>query len=806
MPLGNDVRFACRQLRKSPGFTLIVLATLGLCIGANTAIFSVLDAVLLRGAPYPEPERLALLISHWTRDGQEGDLPSQNAAMFEGVRDGVPDLDVAAYSGTNGANFASQGHLEYVRQQRVSAGYFRVLGMPPQIGREFTRQEDVPGGAAVAVLSYRFWQRVFQGDTGALGRAINLRGEPYTVIGIMPEDFRATAPVDVWTPLRPSRNGEGNGRNYGVVGRIKQSATWTTISEQLRAISPGLFPAANDSRNTTIEQRIIPLQSGLTRNVRQELLIVWAAVLMVLLIGCVNIAGLLLARSGARSREIATRMALGGGRAAIVRQLLVESLLLALGGGVLGAGIGALALDWLKQLGADSFASWHPIAIDLRVLAATMGIAVLTSVVCGLLPALSTARLDIRTVLMEGGRGMAGGRRHWSRNMLVACEVALSLVLLVGAGLLVRTLSYLNGLNPGFDPHNVLTAEVSLQDARYKTAASVSRLYTQSLERIRRIPGTVSAAAALTLPYERPLNDGFRLLEGPDTQRHGVEVVYATAGYFETLRIPLIAGRTFRESDSLEATKVAIVSQSFVNRYLRGQDALGRTIAGPRVIVGVVGDVQQHSGLGNFGPISIEPTLYVPVSQISDAYVQVIHTWFAPKWIIRNSSPIGGLSAQVQAAVATADPLLPIAKFRTFDELQARITSQERYHAALFSILAGLALLLAAIGLYGLISQSITQRTHELGIRLALGATASQAIGQAMRPGILLSAVGVAAGCGLSFFTVRFLKHFLWGVRPTDPATFAATAALLLLVAAVASLVPALRILRLDPARTLRSE
>jgi predicted permease len=806
MPLGNDVRFAFRQLRKSPGFTLIVLATLGLCIGANTAIYSVLDAVLLRGAPYPEPEKLALVTTHWTQNGRQGDQYSQNGAAFEGIRDNARELEIAAYSGTNGANFASAGHLEYIRQQRVSAGYFRVLGVPPQIGREFSREEDIPGGAAVAILSHGFWKRTFQSDTGVIGRAINLRGEPYTVIGIMPENFRATAQVDVWTPLRPSRTGEGGGTNYGVVARLKPGTSWAAASEQLQAISPAVYPIANSTPGTAAEARIVPLAAGLTRNVRQELLITWAAVLIVLLIGCVNIAGLLLTRSAARSREIATRMALGGGRAAIVRQLLVESLLLAVCGGALGAGIGTLALGWLKRLGAVAFESWHPITIDLRVLAVMMGIAVLTSILFGLLPAISTSRLDLRSVLVEGGRGNTGGRRHWSRNTLVACEVALSLVLLVGAGLLIRTLTYLNGLNPGFDPHNVLTAEVSLQDARYKTSAAVNRLYSQSVQRIRQIPGVQSAAAALTLPYERPLNDGFRLLEGPDTQRHGIETVYTTSGYFETLRIPLIAGRTFRDSDTPDSPKVAIVTESFVKRYLRGESAIGRHISGPREIIGVVGDVQQRSGLGNFGPISIEPTLYLPVTQTNDAYLQMVHTWFAPKWVIRASGPIGSLSAQVQTAVGATDPLLPIAKFRTFDELQARITRDQRYHAALFSILAGLALLLAAIGLYGLISQSITQRTHELGIRLALGSTAGQAVTQAMRPGILLALAGIVAGAGLSFLTVRFLESFLWGVRPTDTATFIATAAILLLVAVVASLIPALRILRLDPARTLRSE
>jgi predicted permease len=806
MPLWNDARFALRQLRKSPAFTLVVLATLGLSIGANTAIYSVLDAVLLRPAPYPELDRLALVTTHWRQNGKEGDESSQTGALFEGVRDGSRALDAAALGGTSGVNFAAQGHLEYVRQQRVSAGFFRVLGIAPRMGREFSRAEDIAGGPAVAVLSYEFWQRALSGDPSALGRAIALRGEPYTVVGIMPRGFRTSAPVDVWTPLRPSRTGEGSGRNYGVIARVKPGFSWAAAADELKSLSPGIAEQAHVSRDTAIEQRMVPFQGGSTTGMRSELLIAWAAVLMVLLIGCVNIAGLLLARAGARGREIATRMALGGSRAAIVRQLLMESLVLALGGGAVGVGIGAFAIDWLKGLGAKDFELWHPIELDARVLLAMLGIAALTSLFFGLAPALQTTRLDIRSVLMEAGRGGPGGRRRWWPHALVAAEVALSLVLLVGAGLMLRTLSYLDGLNPGFDTRNVISAQVSLQDARYQTSAAVNRLFTGSLERIRHIPGVESAAVALTLPYERPLNDGFRILDGDDRRMHGTEAVYATPGYFETMRIPILRGRGFLDSDTPASAPVVVVSQSFAAKYFHGKEALGHHLSSGE-IVGVVGDVQQHTGLyPNHGPISVEPTLYAPASQTSDRAMQLIHTWFSPKWVIRASGPIGSLTAQIQRAVASVDSQLPIAGFKTIDDLQAGITSSQRYRAALFSIFAGLALLLAAVGMYGLISQSITERTHELGVRMALGASAPQTIASVMKPGILLALVGAAAGYLLSLATVRFLEHLLWGVRPTDPLAFAAAAATLLLAATLAALAPALCILRLDPAQTLRNE
>jgi predicted permease len=810
MALWSDTRFALRQLRKSPAFTLIVIGTLALCIGVNTAVFSVLDAVLLRGAPYPEPDRLAVVITAFRSGGAENIDTSQTGALFEEVRDHVASMDVAANAGTGGANFAANDRPEYIQQQRVSAGYFRVLGIAPQIGREFSREEDVPEGVAVAILSHAFWQRAFHGDAAVLGRAISLRGEEYTVVGIMPHDFRAAAPVDVWTPLRPSRKGEGAGSNYEVIARLRPGVSWTQAGQQLRALSQALnadpaFP--REMKN--FEERIIPLQTGATQDVRSELLLTWAAVLMVLLIGCVNIAGLLLARSGARGREMATRMALGGSRGAIVRQLLMESVLLALGGGIVGIGVGGFALDWLKQLGAEKNQLWHPIELDARVLAVMLGIALLTSLVFGLAPALHTSRLDIRSVLNEAGRGIAGGRRRWARGALVAAEVALSLVLLIGAGLMVRTLVWLNGLNPGFDTHNVVAAEVSLQDARYQTAEAVNRLYAQTLERVRRIPGVQSAAVALTLPYERPLNDGFRTVDGADHDPHPGEFVYATPTYFETMRIPLLAGRAFGDSDTPRGTRVVVVSESFSRKYFRG-DALGRHLKlGKEIaeIAGICGDVQQHSGLsGDQGPLSVEPTVYLPASQLTDGYVKLVHTWFSPKWVVRTSGPTASLTGQIGGAIADFDPLLPVARFRTVDELRGRYTGTQRYLAALFSILAGLALLLAAIGLYGLISQSITQRRHEIGIRLALGATARQTIAGAIRPGILLSLAGIGAGLALSLIAVRFLRAMLWGVRQTDPVTFAATAAILLAVAVLASLAPALRILRMDPAETLRSE
>ena len=811
MFFARDFRYALRQLRHSPGFTLIVLATLGLCIGANTAIYSVLDAVLLRPVPYPEPGRLAMILAAGRSHGREDAGQSQTGRAFLTIRDAASALDAAAYLGGRGVNLEGQGRPEFVQQQPVSSGFFRVLGIAPQYGREFTRAEDRPGGPAVAVLSYEFCRRFFPTDPRqALGRAVGLRGEQYIVVGVMPPRFRVESPVDIWTPLRPSVTGEGGGANYTAVARLQPGASWAEAAGQLQAIGRAASLEQEYGFDVSgFEERLVPYQKAATRDVRAELLIAWAAVLVVLAIGCVNIAGLLLARSAARHREIATRMAVGGSRAQIVRQLLVESLVLALGGCVVGLGVGAFAVDGLKWIGAADFELWRPIALDGRVLAAMLGIAVATGVIFGLAPALATSRVDIRAALVDGGRGVAGGRRR-SRHFLVACEVALSLVLLVSAGLLLRTLSYLHGLNPGFDPHHLVAASVSLQDARYQKRDAVNRLYTQGLARIRSIPGVSAAAVALTLPFERPLNDGFRAVDGSDTGEYPVESVYVTPGYFKTMRIPLLRGREFRESDTAASAGVVVVSQSFASRYFRGKNAVGGHLKlgkDASEIVGVAGDVVQHSGIdGSLGPLSVEPTVYVPAAQSSDGYMRVVHGWFTPHWVIRANGPVRGLESQVRAAIAAADSKLPVAEFQSVEQLRDRYTLNQRYLAALLTVLAGLALLLSAIGLYGLIGHSITERTNEIGVRMALGATASEAMKSAVKPGLVLGAVGIAAGAAIALPLMGLLKHLLWGVQPTDALTFVATAVLLLAVTVLASVAPALRILRLDPARTLRSE
>src|SRR5579863_225043 len=482
----RDFRYAVRVFRRTPSVTAILVLTLALCIGANTAIFSVVDATLLRPLPYPEPDRLVTVVVHGRARGAEWIQTNVTGKTWELTRDHATFLDSAVFSeGSQGVNFAASGNVQFIEQQRVGAGFFRVLGVAPFIGREFTREEDRPGGPALTVLSHHLWRRTVQADPSIVGRAVMLRGEPYTVIGIMPEDFTSNASADLWTPLRPSITGEGGGSNYHVVGRMKAGATRVEAETQIEALGMAVVQEMEGSKEISARLGLVSLQQGLTEDVRRPILILWAAVGLVLLIGCANVTSLLLARAATRTREIATRMAIGGGRNVIVRQLLMESVVLAIFGGAAGLLLGYACIEGLKSLAQQRFPAVAAVRMDARVLAVSALLAFLASLVAGIFPAFETSGVDIRTALTEaGGRGVAGGRKRWSRRLLVSGEVALAVPLLIGAGLLIRTLGTLYSLRPGFDPRNVISASFSLQDARYFTSKSVNRLLDSGLARI----------------------------------------------------------------------------------------------------------------------------------------------------------------------------------------------------------------------------------------------------------------------------------------------------------------------------------
>jgi len=819
-PIVRDLRYAFRMLRKTPGFTAIALITLAVGIGVNTAIFTVVNALLIKPLPFPDPGRLVTIQSTIrTPRGTFVRLSGLDGRTFKEIRDNVKTMAVAIQGSGGwggGVNLVAENQAANVTQARVSAGYFKVFGIAPFIGREFTADEDRLGGPAVAVLSHGLWSRLFDRDASAVGKTIMLRGESYTVVGIMPAGFTTGSPTDVWTPVRPNTSGEGGGTNYSLYARVHPEVSVEQASAEMNQIVPPVLLPSDPkaAAETSITSAVVPLQSAETTELRSPLLMLWGAVGIVLVIACVNLAGLLIARTGLRSREIATRMALGSGRRAVIRQLLVESALLAFAGGIAGIGVGWLVLEGLKQLSTHVFDFGYPMALDGRVLATTLGIALVTSVLFGLAPAIYASRVNVQGSLSEAGtRSVAGGAGRWSRRILVVAEVALGVVLLVGAGLLVRSFVHLRSLNPGFDPSQVTTAVVSLQDKRYEDAVKVNQLFEESLARIRRTPGIEAAGISLGLPYTRLLNMGWRRIEGfdPNEKWLNSNVSYVTPGYMEALRLPLRRGRAFSERDRDGATPAAIVNEEFARRYYKGADIVGmhiRVAGAEREIVGIVGNARAtSSGLGgDSGPLIVPYIIYVPAAQVDGAFLRQVHTWFSPAWIIRSSAPTGTVVETIRQAVAGVDPLLPIAKIESMAEVQSASLARQRFMMSLVTGLGVVALLLAAIGIHGLIASSVNERTRELGIRLALGATGRQVLMNVVMPGVTLSSIGVIVGCVAALALSQLMRSFIWGIQATDPMTFASVAAILLVVSLVASLIPALRVLRLDPALTLRAE
>jgi predicted permease len=813
--IADDLKYGWRQLIKAPGFTITAVLTLGLAIGANTAVFSLVDAVLLKSIPYPRPERLGTMGAIYTRDGAEVQRGSMHVtgAAWEALKKDATTVDAALAGGlTAPVSLVTPARTLSVEPQRVSAGYFRVLGVPPHLGREFTADEDVVGGPALAILSDRLWRSLFNGDPAAVGQTILLKAEPHVVIGVMPPAFRSSLDADLWTPLRPSTTGEGGGNNYAVIARLKDGVTWPQAAGEAGAIVDSSVQRRTSDSGVTRSHTLLPLQEEMAGDVRLPLLLLSAGVGVVLLVACVNLAGLLLARAGRRTREIATRLAVGGDRKAVMRQMLIESVLLAACGGLAGLAIGAAVLEGLKATGADLLVTpWGEAALDARVLSVTLGLTMLTAILFGLVPAIQATRLDVQAALAEGGtRSVAGGAKGWPRRLLVVAEVALGVVLLVGAGLLVRTFVNLETLPAGFDSKNVVTLSASLEDARYEKHENVEQLFARSLERLRGMPGVESAAVSLGLPYERILNLGARIVKGTEQSDFIFSTAtYVTPGYFETLKLPLIDGRTLRDSDTPTSAPAVVVNEAFAKRYFRDGKAVGqhiRSSGAVREIVGVVGNVQQRGGFQNFGPIDALPGFYMPFSQFARGGLRTIHGWFSTAWIVREAYDGAAAEPILRRVMAEVDPQLAVSAVRGVDEVRGASLSRQRMLMMLVASLGGLALFLAAIGIHALIASGVAERTRELGIRMALGATVGQTVRDAAMPGIVMAIAGLAIGCAVAYGASGLIRSLLWGVKENDPMTFAAVIGALLAVAVTASIVPALRVRKLDPVSLLRSE
>ena len=821
----NDLRYALRQLRKSPGFAITAILTLALAIGANTAIFSVVNALMLRPLPYPHPDRLGALITQYNSGKASGESDSVDGEMYEMARDRAPAVTVAAYSFPVGVNLRADSAVRYVIGQRVSAKYFDVLGTPPLLGRGFTKEDDLPNGPNVAVLSNALWRTAFHSDPHIIGHAILLKGAPYTVVGVLARGAHtpqidlfglgATEPTELWTPLRPSRTGEGEGTNYGALLRLNPGSTWAQANAQLGRLMPThIRNRMAETSGLRGHMEGIPLQQSEIESTRPAVLGLMMAVGFILLIACANLAGLGMVRAQRRSGEMATRMALGASRWQLVRQLWTENLLMALIGGAAGIGLAEGALALLQHLIPEGVLPTNNFALDVRVLLFTLGVSLAASVLFGMLPALELRRIDLRAAMAAGvSRAMSVSGNRRTRTLLIAGEIALTVVLVATSGLLIRSLIYLETLPPGFDATNVTAGKVSLDEVRYHDAATVQHLFTSSLDAMRKIPGVEDAAVGLSLPYERGLNDGAKIADGKNKgKQFEATAIYATPGYFDTLRMHLLAGRDFNAGDTTKSQPVAIVNESFARQYLDQRNAVGRHLSGhtdesrPIEVIGIVSDVVKTPAIDSTAPLTTEPTVYIPATQVDSKFFAMVHMWFQPSWIVRTHGPVGGITEAMQRALAQADPTLPFAGFYSMSELETHDLGMQRIEVMLLGVLAGLALLLSAIGVYGLIANLVAQRTREIGIRLALGSTMRQAMLEIGRAGVMATALGVGVGVAASVLALRAMTSLVYGVRPVDPVTLAGTAAILSVVAIAATFLPARRIARIDPTTILREE
>ena len=809
----RDLRFAWRMLMKSPGFSAAAIVTLALAIGANTAIFSIVNAVLLRPLPYREADRLAMIWSefperHWTQNPvYPGDYQGwkEQSRSFE---------DIAALDDRSFNLTRSSAPAEQIPGERVSANFFSVMKVSARLGRTFTAEEDQAGGPRVAVLSDACWRQRYEADPAVIGQSIALNGETYSIIGVMPPTFQfppyVTQKAELWTPLgADSHSRSHDDHELFCLGRLRAGVLLKDVQAEMNVINARLvreYPVSN----TGWVARVAPLGDEVAAPARPALLVLMGAVGFVLLIGCANIANLLLARSMGRRKEIALRMALGAGRGRIVAQFLAESVLLA----VVGAAGGLLLAQWglqgLLALAPAFTPGVESANVDSRVLAFTVLIAVLTGVIFGIAPALGGAGLDVSENLKEGGRSSTTGRaRQRLRSALVVGEFALALVLLIGAGLLIRSFISVLRIDPGFSPKNVLTMRISLDGPHYKDSRTQVAFFRNLLARVEALPGVERAGIAVSLPlvgwdgedFITEMNPNVPLSEGPDGNYQTI-----SPDFFTTLKIPLLRGRYFSDADRENTTPVAIINEASAREFWKGRDPVGTRVkmlsegkdARWRTVVGVVGNLRLKDMTE-----AARPETYVP-------YTQLLWARSPRQLLIRTSGNPAALAEAVRAQVAALDKDQPVAEIQTLESIVSMVISARRFSTLLLGIFAALALALAAVGIFGVMAYSVAQRTHEIGIRVALGAGRSVVLRLVLAHGLKLAVAGVALGLAASVALTRVLASFLsdalYEVRDRDPLTFAAVTFLLLLVALAASYLPARRALQVDAAVSLRHE
>ena len=809
----QDFRFGLRMLLKSPGFTLTVILTLALSVGANTAIFSLVNALLLKNLPYAHPERMGTIYTRISGSKPSDERHNLNGEQWELLRDQVPALISGLSGSTTGVNLKAGSSVQYVRNGRISARYFDVLALQPVMGRTFSEDEDRPHGPKAVVLSFSLWRNVFGGDSKIVGQSILLKSQPHTVVGVLPQGAVTPLNADVFTSLQANRDGEGRGTNFQVVTRLHEGATWQEADAQInRTWSQRANRYDSEgSPGASVSYYSVPLQKGQTDSLRPPVLALMISAGFILLIACANLAGLTLVRMLRRTAEVATRKALGASSWQIQRQFWVENLLVALVGGGVAVGVAFLALRLLLSLLPEHFLPVASVSLDGRVLSFTLALSVMTSLLFGMLPALAARKVDFRSSMGERTVAAIGSPRL--RQALIAGEVALTVVLLAGAGLLIRSLIHLETLPPGSNPEGLLVAKASLDDVRYHDPATFRKLLDQSISAIREIPGVQSAAVGSNLPYEFTGNDRVTLSDGKEAgYEGGADWVYVTPGYFETLQMPLLAGRVFTEADGPDAQTVAVVNHAFARKFYGGGNPVGRYINKDTVVVGEVADVPLSSGLDPVAPLQTEETLYVPAAQLDQRssrnhpILSFVHVWIQPNWVVRTAGPVEGLTGSMQRALGSADASLPFSGFYSMKDLLARTLATQRIEVALLGALAALALLLSAVGVFGLVANMVSQRTREIGIRMALGSSVRQAMLQIGRAGIAASALGAVLGLAMSAGALRAMRSVVFGVGVYDASTLSTVVIALALVVSAATILPALKIAKIDPARTLRDE
>ncbi|HEY6186733.1 MAG TPA: ABC transporter permease [Pyrinomonadaceae bacterium] len=795
----QDLRYGIRMLLKNPGFAVVAVIALALGIGANAAIFSVVNSVLLRSLPYNDPDRLIVL-----RENKRPQFPEFSVSpgnFLDWQKQNTVFEKLCAIRGFS-YNLVDTGEPERLRGSRVSAGLFEMLGVKPAQGRTFLAEEDQPGRDAVVILSNSLWQRRFGADPNILGRTLTLNASPYTVIGVMPPNFQfPDRETELFTPVAfDAKQAEQHGAHYiSAIGRLKTGVTIEQAQTEMSAIASRLSQQYPDS-NAGWGVSLFKMQEYESRDIKPALLVLLGAVALVLLIACANVANLLLARATARAREIAIRTALGASRWRVIRQLLTESILLALVGGGIGLLLAVWGVDLLLALAPEDLPRVNNGALDARVLGFTILITLLTGIVFGLVPALQSSRPNLNETLKEGGRGTTGGH-HRVRGALVVTEVALALMLLIGAGLLIRSFYRLQQVDPGFNPKNALAVTVSLPAKKYAEEDQQAAFFTQLIEKVSGLPGVVAVGATQSLPIQGDYVLGFNI-QGRPPDAPGEEPTtnyYAVSpDYFKAMGIPLLRGRLFTERDKKDAPRVAVINETMAKKYFPDEDPIGKGINvtnGPerfREIVGIVADVKQYGLDRPTTAQTYEPFLQTPFSGMT--------------LIVRTEGNPTALNAGVRGQVLSIDKDQPVSRSRSLEEVIAESVAKQRFAMLLLGIFAVVALILAAVGLYGVMSYAVTQRTHEIGIRMALGAQQKDVLKLVVGQGMILALIGVGVGIVASLLLTRVMTTLLFGVTATDPLTFLAIPLLLAAVALVASLVPARRAMKVDPMIALRYE